>query len=240
MALSCFSRRNPAATLPVRLCWWTVEFRPEQHERYPVRGGQAESHRQNQGRNGGDALAIPGSKKSSGLGNWFDASKQEHIASNADQEKGRGRRKRSGKGVGCFDNIARSDRRGDSRKMIAKIDDSAERADALAGRYQRRNRPAHWRRRRQSADRHADPEERGGGRSSVCRAENSQPETRSAEENGLPDAKGAPSALDERVHKPAANQQVHERGEQPRNAGEQDGVQQVHVERAFEIGRQPR
>src|SRR5216110_3847001 len=68
----------------------------------------------------------------------------------------------------------------------------------------------------------------------------SQPETRSANENGLPDANGAGSALDQCVHEPAANQQVNERGEQPGNAGEQDGVQQVHVKRALEIGRQPR
>src|SRR5215472_787032 len=84
------------------------------------------------------------SRELSGFRDWFDASEQKHIAGNADQEKDRGRRERSGKGIRCPDNIAGNDRRGDSCKVIAKIDDSAEGADALAGSYQRRNRPTHW------------------------------------------------------------------------------------------------
>ena len=70
-------------------------------------------------------------------------------------------------------------------------------------------------------------------------AQNYQAETGSTNEHDLADTNGVPSALDQCVHKPAANQQVNKRGEQPGNAGEQDGVQQIHVKRAFEIGRQP-
>src|SRR5215472_6889509 len=144
MPQSCFSRRNPAATLPGRLCWWTAESRRVQRERYQVPEWQAENNRQTQRRSRALFAAMLRSRQLSGFRNWFDASKQKHIASNADQEKDRGRCERSRKGIRCSDNIARNDRRGDSCKVIAKIDDSAEGADALAGSYQRRNRPTHW------------------------------------------------------------------------------------------------
>src|SRR5215472_787031 len=70
MPQSCFSRRNPAATLRGRLCWWTAESRLVQRERCQVLEWQAENNRQTQRRGSGNIcvrVEFQGVKRVQGL-----------------------------------------------------------------------------------------------------------------------------------------------------------------------------
>ena len=58
----------------------------------------------------------------------------------------------------------------------------------------------------------------------VRRAENSEPEAGSHDEHGLPNAARVPSAMNEHVHKPSADEEICERAHGPRDAGVQHGV----------------
>ena len=91
--------------------------------------------------------------------------------------------------------VACHNRRSNSGELIAKIQNSPQCADAFSWSNQRGDRPSYRRSSGQSADRHAYPEKGGDGTVCVRRAENSQAESRSADEHDLADTDRAPTAL---------------------------------------------
>src|SRR6266700_4123577 len=138
-----------------------------------------------------------------------------------------------------LDDVAGNNRRRDSGKLIAKIQNSSKCADAFSWSNQRGNRPSHGRGGGQSADRQADPKKRADSTVRVCRAENSQTERRSADEHGFTNAARAPTALYQSIHEPATNGKVSERGEEPGHSGKNLRKNQVNVDGGGNIRRQP-
>ncbi len=138
-----------------------------------------------------------------------------------------------------LDDVAGNNRRRDSCKLIAKIQNSSKCADAFSWSNQRRDRPSYGRGGGQSADRQADPKKRADSTVRVCRAENSQTERRSADEHGLTNAARAPTALYQGVNEPATHGKVGERGEKPGHTGKNRRMKQVHVEGRGKIRGQP-
>ena len=108
--------------------------------------------------------------------NCFDATQQENIAGDTQEQESRGGDERTGVGVRCSNDVPGENRRGDGRELVAEIQNSAQRAHAFTRGDQGGDGPTHRRRGRQSTDGHADPEERGDRRVSVGGAENAQPE----------------------------------------------------------------
>ncbi len=127
--------------------------------------------------------------------------------------------------------VAGKDLRGDSRDLADEVHDAAHLADAGARRDQRRNRPADRRSRGEPADRYADPGQRLRRAVRVGRAQNAQPACRARHQHNLAHQRSIPSARDERIHQHSAEKQVRCRGEEPRHAGVEEGVQQIDVQR---------
>src|SRR6266550_5644532 len=96
--------------------------------------------------NVGDSTAILVSK-------WIryrlHSPQHKYIARDSKKQKCRCAYERSRKGMRRLDDISGKNRSGDGRKLITKIDDSAECADAFPRGDQRRNRPSHGRSRGQ-------------------------------------------------------------------------------------------
>src|SRR5215472_5833621 len=80
-----------------------------------------------------------------GFRDRFDSSQQKNVTRNTNQKKNCRCGERSKKRMGCFDHIARGNRRSNARQLVAEIHDSAERSDAFSGRNQRRNGPSYRR-----------------------------------------------------------------------------------------------
>src|SRR5437016_9632049 len=146
--------------------------------------------------------------------NRFDASQQENISRDPQKQKSRRADKRSRERMCRLYDIARKNWRSNSSKLIAKIQNSTECADAFSWSDQRRDRPSYRRSGGQSADRHADPEKRRHRTICVRCAENSQTKNCSANKHHLANARRAPTALYQRIHEPPTHHKVRERGEQ--------------------------
>src|SRR5260370_35585686 len=118
-----------------------------------------------------------------------------------------------------LDDVAGNNRRRDSGKLIAKIQNSSKCADAFSWSNQRGNRPSHGRGGGQSADRQADPKKRADSTVRVCRAENSQTERRSANNDGTTNTARTPTALYQSIDEPPTHGNVRERRDKPRQPG---------------------
>src|SRR5690349_5756002 len=106
--------------------------------------------------------------------NRFDTAQQKDISRDPQNQKSRRADKRSRERMCRLHDVTRKNRRSNPGKLIAKIQNASQRADALSWSNQRRNRPSNRRSRGQSANRHAYPEK--SRRRTVCvrRAENPQ------------------------------------------------------------------
>src|SRR5437899_8744585 len=74
---------------------------------------------------------------------------------------------------------------------------------------------------------------------SICGSKDAQTTCGSTNQNGLSDGVRVPSALNQRVHEPAADGKVCHGRDEPWNAGVKEGVQQIDVQRGREIAGQP-
>ena len=70
-------------------------------------------------------------------------------------------------------------------------------------------------------------------------AENAEAEGCAADQNDLADERGVAAAMNERVDEPPADYEIGESGEEPGNAGIENGVQQVHMQGRGKIAGQP-
>src|SRR6267143_376709 len=177
--------------------------------------------------------------RSSRFRDWFYLPEQKYIPGNAHKQKYRRCHERPRKGTRCLHDVARDDRRGNSGKLIAKIQNSSQRADTFSRSNQRRNRPSHRRSGGQSADRYADPQKRRDRSLRPSRAQNAEAERRSANEHNLTTTNRVPAALYQRIHQPATDDEIGERGEQPRHTGIKRRMKQIHAERRRKIRRHP-
>src|SRR6266480_551478 len=129
-------------------------------------------------------------------------SEQKYITRDPEQQKCSRGYERSRERMSRLDDVAGKNRSRDGRKLITKVDDSAERANTFSWSDQRGNRPANWRRGCQSAQRQAYPKQRGQGRASSCGAKYSKPQNRSSNEYSLANTNWIPASLNERVNQP--------------------------------------
>src|SRR6202158_4393151 len=173
------------------------------------------------------------------IGDRFYSPQKEYIARDPKKQKGRSGNERSRKRMRRLHDVAGKNRRRDSGELITKIQNSPQCADAFSWSNQRGDRPSYGRSGGQSADRHADPEKRGDRTVCLCRAENSQTQSRSADEHDLANTDRAPTALYQLIHEPATHDKVGERGEQPGHTGIERRLKQIHVESGGKIRRQP-
>src|SRR2546425_4133753 len=117
-------------------------------------------------------------------------------------------RQTPGKRMSRLGDVAGENRCGDRRELVAKVDDSTECAHTFPWSDQRWDRPSHGRRCGQPSEGQADPEERSSRSARVCCTQNSQPETRSSNQNDLTNKNGIPTALNERINQPSTDHQI--------------------------------
>src|ERR1700690_4136489 len=110
------------------------------------------------------------------LWNRFDASQQENIAHNSEQQDYGCGYKSGGEGVRSRDDVAGNDGRRDGRDLAAEIHRAGKGAYAFPWRNQRGNGPGRGGGRSQSSQGKADPDQRGPGAVSTGRAKDRQTE----------------------------------------------------------------
>src|SRR2546422_3588010 len=183
-----------------------------------------------------DNQALCGRSLSPPASEWIwdrlHSPQQENIARDTQEQKGRGRGKRPGKRMSRLGDVAGKNRCGDRRELVAKVDDPTECAHTFPRSDQRWDRPSHGRCGGQPSEGQADPEERGGRSVRVCCTQNSQPETRSSNQNDLTNKNGIATALNEHINQPSTDHQIRNCRKQPGHACIEDRMEQVpHDER---------
>src|ERR1700722_1969553 len=172
--------------------------------------------------------------------NRFDATQQEYVAHDPEQQDdGRGRES-SGERVRSRNDVPGNDGRGNCRDLATKIYSACERPDAFSRRNERCRGPRYWRRCRQSPESKADPDHRGRGTTGTRCAEDCETESHSHHQNSLANTVGIVTMLNQNVHQPPTKQDVGESGKKPGHTGVKNGMQQVHMKRDREIAGQPR
>src|SRR5580658_1263362 len=133
----------------------------------------------------------------------FDASQQESVAHNSQQQDD-GRGYESGReGVGFRDNVAGDDRRRNRGDLATKVYRSCKRTYTFPRRYQRGNGPRYRRGGRQSSQSKADPDERPDRSAGARRAEDRKTESHPRYHHGLANPVSIVATLKQIVHQPS-------------------------------------